>query len=220
MNIRFSKLPLIRLSVAALVSGMIALPAAANNPVRNAELSGRLYEAALDLKDPMLAIAAARLRKSVLVRLVDRPPHKDAAPDADPAYTRLTSWQDMIASAIDMAPGNETIAKLAEDVKFAGTKGVTSGQVYSITTIRAGGTDTYPAMTYTGGEYADVYVEGDKSQADLNVQVLDAKGRLVCSDSDISAIAYCGWNPAASEGFTVVVKNRSKVATSYSLITN
>lgn len=219
----FCRLPKLILSVfaAGLTAGALAPQSAvAENPIRNAELSGRLYEAALDLKDPMLAVAAARLRKSVLVRQINRPPQKDGDTPADPNYTRLTSWQDMIASALAMAPDNAMIAKLADDVKFAGTKGVTSGQVYSITTIRAGGTDTYPAMTYTGGEYADVYIEGAKSQADLNVEVRDGKGRLVCSDTDISAIAYCGWNAAASEGFVIVVKNRSQLATSYSLITN
>ena len=202
------------------IAGLLPLQAMADNPVRNAELSARLFEAAVDLKDPMLAIAAARLRKSVLARRVDIAPEKDGPVPADPAYDRLLSWQDMLDTALSLAPRDATIAKLAEDVKFAGTKGVTAGQVYSITTIRSGGTDTYPPMTYTGGEYADVYVEGAKSGADLNVFVRDNKGRLVCSDTDISAIAYCGWRPAASEGFTVVVTNKSGQPTSYSLITN
>ena len=207
---------------ALLLAVATGLPGAslADNPVRNAELSARLFEAAVDQKDPMLAVAAARLRKSVLARRVDIQPQKDGAVAADAGYDRLMSWQDMIDFALEIAPGNETIAKLAQDVKFAGTKGVSSGQVYSITTIRGGGTDTYPPMTYTGGDYADVYVEGAKSSADLNVFVRDAKGRLVCSDTDISAIAYCGWRPESSEGFTVVVTNKSGAATSYSLITN
>lgn len=205
---------------AAVLAALWPACAGADNPVRNAELSARLYEAAVDLKDPMLAIAAARLRKSVLARRVDIAPQKDGPAPADPAYDRLMSWQDMLDTALSLAPGDPTVAKLAEDVKFAGTKGVTAGQVYSITTIRSGGTDTYPPMTYTGGEYADVYVEGARTSADLNVFVRDAKGRLVCSDTDISAIAYCGWRPDASEGFTVVVTNKSGQPTSYSLITN
>ncbi|KGM49021.1 hypothetical protein [Pseudooceanicola atlanticus] len=203
------------------LSALILLPTTLSaNPVRNAELSARLYEAAVDLKDPMLAIAAARLRKSVLARRVDVEPVKDGPAPSDPTYDRLMSWQDMLDTARELAPGDEVIAKLAEDVKFAGTKGVTSGEVYSITTIRAGGTDSYPPMTYTGGEYADVYIEGAKSSADLNVFVRDKQGRLVCSDTDISAIAYCGWRPGATEGYTVEVKNKSGIATSYSLITN
>ena len=120
-----------------------------------------------------------------------------------------------VPSVLDAMDGLES-----GDVTFAGTKGVTSGEVYSITTIRAGGTDSYPPMTYTGGEYADVYIEGATSSADLNVFVRDAQGRLVCSDTDISAIAYCGWRPGKTEGFTVEVTNRSGTPTSYSLITN
>ncbi|WP_375176207.1 hypothetical protein [Pseudooceanicola sp.] len=215
---RFQKSTLSALSLAALMAWPVGVRA--DNPVRNAELSARLFEAAVDLQDPMLAVAAARLRKSVLARRVDIEPQKDGPAPEDPRYDRMMSWQDMIATALQLAPNDATIAQLAEDVKFAGTKGVTAGEVYSITTIRAGGTDTYPAMTYTGGEYADVYVEGAESSADLNVFVKDAQGRLVCSDTDISAIAYCGWRPAASEGFTVVVTNKGGVPTSYSLITN
>lgn len=204
------------------LAALIAAPgsALAENPVRNAELSARLFEEAVDLQDPMLAVAAARLRKSVLARRVDIEPQKDGPVDPDSSYDRLRSWQDMIAFALQVAPDDPVIARLADDVKFAGTKGVTSGQVYSITTIRAGGTDTYPPMTYTGGEYADVYVEGAQSAADLNVLVRDGQGRVVCSDTDVSAIAYCGWRPTSSEGFTVVVTNTSGTATSYSLITN
>ena len=106
-------------TLCALTLGVLtSLPvsAQADNPVRNAELSARLFEAAVDLQDPFLAVAAARLRKSVLARRVDIEPQKDGPAPEDPRYDRLMSWQDMIATALQLAPNDPTIAKLAEDI--------------------------------------------------------------------------------------------------------
>ena len=72
----------------------------------------------------------------------------------------------------------------------------------------------------SAGDYAEVYVEAKETASDLNLFVRDGRGRLVCSDTDISAIAYCGWRPATSEFFTVEVVNRGPAASSYSLVTN
>ncbi|MBY5972125.1 hypothetical protein KUV28_07190 [Ferrimonas balearica] len=213
--------PAMAVALAALVGLGGALPAAAQSVIRNAELSARLFEAAQDLRDPMLAVAAARLRKSVLAMQVQRQPVKEGPPAEGIApEPRLLSWQRMLDAALEMSGGSETIAKLADDVRFAGTKGVASGQVYSITTISGNGKDTYPPLEYIGGDYAEVYVEAKDTGADLNLFVRDGQGRLVCSDTDISAIAYCGWRPATSEFFTVEVVNRGPAASSYSLITN
>lgn len=207
------------LALAALL--LAPLPGAAQSVIRNAELSARLFEAAQDLQDPMLAVAAARLRKSVLAMQVQRQPVKEGPlPEGIAPEPRLLSWQQMLERAVEMSQGSEVIAQLADDVKFAGTKGVASGQVYSITTISGNGKDTYPPLEYVGGDYAEVYVEAKDTGADLNLFVRDAQGRLVCSDTDISAIAYCGWRPATSEFFTVEVVNRGPASSSYSLITN
>ncbi|MBR9762695.1 MAG: hypothetical protein GYB53_03980 [Rhodobacteraceae bacterium] len=208
-------------ALALLLFAPLAAPAAAQSVIRNAELSARLFEAAEELEDPMLALAAARLRKSVLAMQVVRAPQKDGplvqgiAPQG-----RLLSWQQMLARAVELSDGSEAIARLADDVKFAGTKGVASGQVYSISTIAGSGRDTYPPLEYIGGDYAEVYVEAQDPGADLNLFVRDAQGRVVCSDTDISAIAYCGWRPARSEFFTVEVHNRGPAGSSYALITN
>lgn len=208
-------------AVSLLALAGLATPAGAQSVIRNAELSARLFEAAEELQDPMLAVAAARLRKSVLAMQVSRQPRKEGpAPVGVEPQERLLSWQQMLTRAMEMSDGSETIARLADDVKFAGTKGVASGQVYSISTIGGSGKDTYPPLKYIGGDYAEVYVEAQDSGADLNIFVRDARGRLICTDTDISAIAYCGWRPAQSEFFTVEVLNRGPADSSYSLITN
>jgi hypothetical protein len=79
--------------------------------------------------------------------------------------------------------------------------------------------DKYPRIAFRGDEYAEVYVEA-KSSVDLNLMVLDGQGRLVCSDTDASHIAYCGWRPAESGDYSLVVENKGKASTNYALMTN
>lgn len=207
------------LAVSLSAATLLPLSAQAQTPLKTAELSAQLYLTGVESADPILVLAAAKLRKSLNFRRIDRAPTSDgAAASADTDEAPL-SWQDMLDTAAELAVGDDALLGLIQDVRDENTKGVSTGQVYSITSIRSGGTDTYPPLPYTGGEYAEVYIEGQAS-ADLNLYVHDAKGRLVCSDTDISAIAYCGWRPATSEGFTIIVKNKGGVSSPYSLITN
>ncbi|WP_319824622.1 hypothetical protein [Thalassovita sp.] len=201
----------------SLSAALFPLPALAQSPIQTARLSAELYLAGAQQSDPVLILAAARLRKSLTLQQVDRAPEQDGAADIN--AEQPVDWEQMLDAAAELAAGDDALLGLIEDTRAERTKGVATGQVYSITSIRAGGTDTYPPLTYTGGDYAEVYVEG-QAATDLNLFVHDAKGRLVCSDTDISAIAYCGWRPAQSEGFTIIVRNKGGAASSYSLITN
>lgn len=205
------------LGLAAAVA-LTPLAALAQTPLKTAQLSAQLFLTGVEQSDPVLVIAAAKLRKSLHFQQVARTPDQDGPAHDAPPEAPL-DWHAMLDTAADLATGDDALLGLIQDIRDENTKGVTTGQVYSITSIRAGGTDTYPPLPYTGGDYAEVYVEGQAS-ADLNLYVQDAKGRLVCSDTDISAIAYCGWRPASSEGFTIIVKNKGGTASSYSLITN
>ena len=113
----------------------------------------------------------------------------------------------------------EAIRGLAEDVRAESSKGVSSGPVYNIGQLKDGGLDAYPAVEFVGGEYAEVYVEA-KSATDMNLSVYDSKGRLVCSDTDKSHIAYCGWRPAQSDSFVMKVENLGPNGAKYALMTN
>ena len=208
------------LTSAALALALVAAPARADRTIaQTAPLSAELYLAGLEARDPLLVLAAARLRKSVALSEVARAVDKDMPEPEDIAAEAPLDWQEMLETAEAMAPEDAIITTLAEDIRAESARGVKTGQLYSITAIRNGGTDTYPPMTYRGGEYADVYVEGT-GQADLNLFVYDAQARLVCSDTDISAIAHCGWTPAQDASFTVVVRNKGRGNSGYSLITN
>lgn len=229
------------LSAACAAALSLAAPARAQtSPLRLAELSFQLYAQGIAAKDPVLVLAAARLRQGLdlsageariagAARLPGKPvsvglsggariaPEKAGDDEAGPA-TPLSA-ADMLDAAADLAAGDEALLGLIEDARAEGGRGVATGQVYSISEIRDGGTDTYDPLPFRGGEYAEVYVES-RDGSDLNLFVYDDQGRLVCSDTDISAIAYCGWRPAANGAFTIEVKNRGQGGAGYALMTN
>jgi hypothetical protein len=128
-------------------------------------------------------------------------------------------WEEMLASAEALAADDAALLGLIEDAKVEATKGVASGPVYNIGSLSNGKGDTYPPIEFRGGEYAEVYVEA-KAATNLNLGVYDDKGRLVCSDTDISPIAYCGWTPATGGSFTLKVDNKGPVGADYALMTN
>ena len=185
-------------------------------PLKTAELSARLYQIGQATEDPVLIIAAAKLRKSLALEPVARAP---AEPGAAATATAPLAWEAMLDSAAALATDDPGLTRLIEDIRAESDKGMLTGPVYSISGIRAGGNDTYPGLAFQGGAYAEIYVEGE-GVSDLNLYVFDEKDRLVCSDTDISDIAYCGWRPASSASFTVSVENTGSAANSYSLMTN
>jgi hypothetical protein len=205
-----------RTLLATALAASLALPAGAEAPtlLQTAELSARLYALGVDQGDPVLILSAARLRKVLSPIPTDRAALGGEAGEGTPL-----SWQDMLASAEALAAGDDALLGLIEDAKIEADKGVASGPVYNIGKLSNGGGDTYPPIEFRGGEYAEVYVEA-KAATNLNLTVFDDKGRLVCSDTDISHIAYCGWTPAAGGSFTLKVDNKGPASASYALMTN
>jgi hypothetical protein len=194
----------------------LALPALAESasPVKTAELSARLYAAGVTAEDPLLIISAAKLRKTLAPVAGDR-----AATGGETGEGSPLSWEEMLASAEALAEGDDILLGLILDVRAETAKGVASGPVYNIGSLANGRGDTYPPIEFRGGEYAEVYVEA-KAATNLNLTVYDDKGRLVCSDTDISHIAYCGWTPAKPGSFTLKVENKGPASAAYALMTN
>jgi len=209
--------------ISALVSlvtggpGAVLAQPAMTTEIERAELSARLYFAGRDMGDAVMVLAAARLRLSIEPTPADRTARTEGA-EAPPAPEPFLAAEEMLATARRLAAGDEALLGLIEDAAAERTKGVASGPLYNIGSLAAGGRDRYDALPFRGGEYAEVYVEA-RSRSDLRLTVTDAAGRLVCSDSDRSHIAYCGWRPDAPGRFTIVVENRG-AGTSYALMTN
>ncbi|WP_272008483.1 hypothetical protein [Roseovarius sp. ZX-A-9] len=196
----------------------LATPAAAGDtgaitPIKRLETSRVVYKAGLADQDPMMVIAAAKLRKSVPLAYRALAPEGGTADDADPL-----SAEAMLNVAAVLAEGDPVMEKLVNEVRFTDVKGVPGGPVYSSTAIAAAKDHKYPHVSFEGGAYAEIYVEGH-GQANLVLYVYDGAGRLVCSDTDITNIAYCGWKPSTTENFTIQVVNKGN-GTQYSLVTN
>lgn len=197
-----------------LLSALPLVALADPSPVKVAEISARLYAMGLEAEDPLLIITAAKLRKTIAPVPTDRTATGGiTTPDAP------LGWDDMLASAEPLAADNADLLTLIDDVRVETSKGVASGPVYNIGVLSNGRDDTYPPIEFRGGEYAEVYVEA-KSATNLNLTILDDKGRLVCADTDISAIAYCGWTPATGGNFTLKVENKGPASANYALMTN
>ena len=205
-----------RRTLLALLFVSLALPALANgpSPVKTAKLSAQLYAAGLEAGDPLLILSAARLRKTLAPVASDR-----AAVAGETGEGTPLTWEEMLASAESLAAGDDVLLGLIGDVRAETSKGVASGPVYNIGSLANGGDDTYPPIEFRGGEYAEVYVEA-KAATNVNLTVFDDKGRLVCSDTDISHIAYCGWTPASGGTFTLKVENKGPSLAAYALMTN
>lgn len=211
--------PVFPITAAALslcLAAPLATPAAAEapSPVKTAELSARLYALGLEGGDPLLILSAAKLRKSLAPASTDRRPDDGAGGQGAPV-----TWEDMLDSAAALAGEDEVVAGLIDDIRAETTKGVATGPVYNIASLGNGKSHSYAGVDYRGGEYAEVYVEA-KSITDMNLTVTDAQGRLVCSDTDSSHIAYCGWRPAEAGAFTIRVENRGPAGADYALMTN
>lgn len=213
---RKDQAPMFRLLPAALLTLCLALPVAAEplTPVQTAALSARLYAAGVEAADPVLMLAAARLRKTIAPEPIMR-----AAEGGESGTDAPLGWEAMAEAAADLAGDDPAILGLIDDLRAEGSKGVASGPVYNIGQLARGKTDTYRNIDFKGGEYAEVYVEA-QTTVDLNLSVTDAQGRLVCTDTDVSHIAYCGWRPDAAGTFTLTVQNKGGAGTGYALMTN
>ncbi len=202
----------------ALAAGLLAsfsaqAPAQEATQLQKVNTARALYEIGLANDDALLILAAAKLRKEVPLTQTERAPEGRRAEDGAPL-----EWQEMLASALPLIEGNPILMGISEDIEAERSKGVTDGPVYSVARIASGGRDVYDNLPFDGGTYAEIYLEGP-SGSDLNLMIRDSKGRLVCSDTDISAIAYCGWKPLAADVFQVTVES-ARGGGKYSLMSN
>ncbi len=190
----------------SLLFAMTTLPALAAplSGVKVAELSAQLYAAGMEARDPVLLIAAAKLRKSVAFRGAGEAP---------------LGWEVMLTQAEDMSAGDEALLGQIGDVRAERSKGVASGPMYQIGQLASGGVDKFPSVGFAAGDYAEIYVEA-KGEADLNLRVFDSNGQVVCADTAPSPIAYCGWTAAAGGAFVMQVENLGPQDTGYALMTN
>ena len=193
----------------------VTTPALAQDtsPLRIAQASRVVYDTGMASRDPLLVLAAAKMRMGLGLNPSDR-----MAEGGEKGDKALDAGA-MLAMARELATGDDLILGLIEDTEAESGRGVTNGPVYNIARLGAKGQDKYPAVPFDGGKYAEIYVEATGPN-DMNLHIYDDKNRLVCSDTDSSVIAYCGWTPASTGSFSIKITNASNAAAEYSMITN
>ena len=179
-------------------------------------LSGQLIAYGRNNHDALALILAASMRKGLALKFVQR---KAAEDEAENANASVDAVEVILAEATKFADGNESYLELIEDVRAMASKGKSDGPAYNIRTIKARGKNNYRNIEFSGGQYAEIYVEGS-GRANLDLFIYDAKGRLICTDTDPSDINYCGWTPPANGTYLVTIVNKSNRTNRYSLMTN
>ncbi|MCI5078565.1 hypothetical protein [Oricola sp.] len=190
------------------------------------KLSRTLYERALERSDPILMLAAARLRMDADAEpgKVGRtePSGSDLAPRNGPNASgdgQVFSSEQWLQLAVRLSNGSSIIAGLADDIRSMKPKGLEEGGIYTEATIAARGKRYHYDLNFVGGAFAEIYSEG-LGPADIDMFVYDNNGALVCSQTDPSNVNQCGWTPGATGPFDVTLENKSDFADTYALMTN
>ena len=219
------------LAGALAVSGQIAALAeegtnVSQDEAQSGEPVAKLYAMARDLveygrknNDPLSLIVAAGMRQQVALTEVDRTPTNEGAGTAEPDDTPELTVEAILDEAKSISGDDDMIVALADDVMASATKGRSVGPGYNVVTLPGGTTDNYFGVSFDGSKYAEVYAEGS-GRTNLDLYIYDENGNLICSDTDSSDVAYCGWTPKWTGAFDIKVINRGGASNRYALITN
>lgn len=140
-------------------------------------------------RDPLLLIAAARLRRSVDVTLEGE------------AVDRAAEW---LARAEALGAADPRILGLVADTRAEASKGRAAGPRVSQALLSAGQRMRF-AETFRAGRPAVVYIEGD-GDTDVALSVGSA-----CRDLSPGDIKICTWTPRRAERVTVEIANTGRI---------
>lgn len=169
-------------------------------------------------KDPVLLIAAARLLQESAGKVTS--PDKPESSTGDGASTKPavdTSAAALLASAKKLAGGRADLIALVDETAAAGTRGAVDGPGRAVTVVRSGGADSF-RVRFRGGEQAIVAISGD-GDSDLDLEIYDENGRLVCRADGASDNEICRWTPRWEGSFRIRVVNLG-IANRYVIVHN
>lgn len=157
-------------------------------------LATELARAGEAAKDPLLLLAAARLRAR-------------AGASDDP---RIAEWS---ARATALGGDDPRIASQVADLSAEATKGRAAGPRVRTARIVGGGAHSF-VETFKAGQPAVIYIEGD-GDTDLTLTVGSA-----CRDQTPGDVKICAWTPVRSEQVRVEIGNRGRIDNRVILGTN
>lgn len=130
--------------------------------------------------------------------------------------------EKLLADGKNMAKGDKTLTKRADDVKKSlkrGTRGAVGGPKYSSDFCYGNkGTTSYTCPFYAG-QLAEVAVHSIDG-CDLDLYVYDESNNLIEKDSSYSYDGYVSFWPRWTGNFVIVVKNCSRYDGCFELYTN
>ena len=173
-----------------------------------------LFDLGLARKDPLAALAAARLAAGIAATDSDRLPDPagEAVPDTYPAPDFMFTAARALAQEDDLA--TDLIARTEAEV----TRTPTLTVIRSSRGIAGGAAQVY-TLPFFAAALAEVGLLGDgKSNLDLSIALSD--GTPVCLDTGPSDRALCSFSPQENATFSITITNRSEAPATYSLITN
>lgn len=161
-------------------------------------LSAELFELGNDTRDPLLMLAAARLRQRVLpLEAVDKSPG-------------WLSWRAMLEAARSVSPGDTDVARLAARIEGETLRGTVSGPM--ISTLRIEENGSYRATRrFRGGEHGVVYLEA-APQAALTLDIVDRGGRRLCTQAASRGRALCRWAMAEDGDVSIRIGSETGAA--------
>jgi hypothetical protein len=192
-------------------------------PVAQLAMAQNLYAYGMETKNALAVLTAAQITMSIDVEDVDREVENKPTEGAD--VTEEGEGTDdpvsaamMLASAKDLAAGDEMLMGLIEDIEAEGARGRIGGPSRTLSRLNAGRTDIFRVPFY-GGRLAELAIIGD-GDADLDLLVTDENGNTICRDVSYSDKLYCSWTPRWDGYFLIGVVNQGRIRNSYYLLTN
>ncbi|MDF1803364.1 hypothetical protein [Thalassovita sp.] len=182
-----------------------------------------LFDYGLAQADPVLVLSAAKITAAVYVKDVTRqvetrPGATPAQDSADPSDPQIVSAKDMFSIAYELAEGDPYLQGMIEDAASEGSRGQVGGASRTLNRLQAGYVDMV-RIEFEGGTLAELAILGDDG-ANLDLRIVDAKGKTICAEQGNSDKLYCAWTPAEDGVFFAEIENVSGSRNSYYVLTN
>lgn len=186
--------------------------------VNNAQMAAELARYGNRAEDPMALITAARIMKQYPMGESDKLSDADSADGATKDGRLKLTPEAILARARELAGDRQDLVALADDVAAMSSRGRKGGGGILDTRVDANGTDVYE-IDFEGGEPAQVGINGD-NDTDLDLEVYDENGNLICDSTSSNDYETCEWTPRWTGMFRVEVHNLGDVWNGYRIVTN
>lgn len=174
--------------------------------------------------DALSFIQAARILAKTPIRIIPANEVAVSPADTSAGAMRLLFRFDsdtLLARGRQLAGADPLLLALADQVagESAGrSRGRLNGPKTMAARVKAGSSFT-ATWTFKGGEVASISVIGDGDN-DLDLQVLDAQGRMITQDNGHTDACEVHFTPSENAAYRLVVKNWGSSYSDFVLITN